>query len=271
VSEARFVEGRKWGLDVSAALDEDEVLACETRIINCWPAFSTVLVDDWVVRLADGYSGRANSATAVRFGARLGRDALEAIEALYAHHNRPTIFRISLLADAGVESLLVEGGYRQTVMSIGMLGPIKAGFAQDPMVRVERDVPAAFVEGVARHQVAGKRDGAVFGRIVSLIALERGCFTVELEGRDVGWGLGVIDRGYFEISSVILAPEARGIGLGRKLMHAMLAWGRSKGASKVFLQVEANNSVARRLYASLGMTELYEYRQYEKGLQPIRD
>jgi len=254
---------------MNAPPNENDVLACETRIINCWPAFSTILIGDWVVRMADGYSGRANSATAVRADADLSGEALDAIEALYSRHERPAIFRVSPLAASRVEGLLLQRGYRQTVTSIGMIGDVSPGHLASPSVRVEAHVPANFVEGVARHQVPGKRDAAVFARIVSLIVLERGCFTISLDGHDVGFGLGVIDRGYLEISSVVLAPEARGQGLGRALMQAMLAWGLARGASKVFLQVEVSNAVARQLYRSLGMTELYEYRQYEKWPEPV--
>ena len=35
-----------------------EVAACEERIVNCWPAPSTLLIEGFAVRFANGYSGR---------------------------------------------------------------------------------------------------------------------------------------------------------------------------------------------------------------------
>jgi N-acetylglutamate synthase len=38
-----------------------------------------------------------------------------------------------------------------------------------------------------------------------------------------------------------------------------LGWGKSVGADQAYLQVRAENSVARELYASLGFVERYGY------------
>ncbi|RYE31750.1 MAG: GNAT family N-acetyltransferase, partial [Hyphomicrobiales bacterium] len=58
------------------------VLGCERRIINAWPALSTLIVGDWVLRFANGYSGRANSATPLSYGAALDAAMLDLIEEL---------------------------------------------------------------------------------------------------------------------------------------------------------------------------------------------
>ncbi len=49
----------------------DLVAACERRIVNAWPAPTTLIIGDWVVRMANGYSGRANSASPLSAGADL--------------------------------------------------------------------------------------------------------------------------------------------------------------------------------------------------------
>ena len=59
------------------------VLGCERRIINAWPALSTLIVGDWVLRFANGYSGRGNSATPLSYGAELDATMLDLIEELY--------------------------------------------------------------------------------------------------------------------------------------------------------------------------------------------
>jgi N-acetylglutamate synthase len=40
----------------------DIARAAEERLINCWPAVTTLHMEGWAVRFANGYSGRANIA-----------------------------------------------------------------------------------------------------------------------------------------------------------------------------------------------------------------
>jgi ribosomal protein S18 acetylase RimI-like enzyme len=82
------------------------------------------------------------------------------------------------------------------------------------------------------------------------------------DGRPVGVGMGVIQDGLIEVQSIAVDPSARGRGLGRRLVGGLLAWGHSQGATAAILSVEATNTPATRLYASLGFTEIagYHYR-----------
>lgn len=59
-----------------------------------------------------------------------------------------------------------------------------------------------------------------------------------------------------DIQTIALAPAARGRGQGRRLMNALLDAAAERGVREVFLEVRADNPVARSLYASLGFTEI---------------
>lgn len=54
------------------------------------------------------------------------------------------------------------------------------------------------------------------------------------------------------IYSVVVAPEARGSGLGRRLVEALQALAASEGCQRVSLEVRADNAAARALYDRLG-------------------
>ncbi|MEY9875903.1 ribosomal protein S18 acetylase RimI-like enzyme [Streptacidiphilus sp. MAP12-33] len=56
------------------------------------------------------------------------------------------------------------------------------------------------------------------------------------------------------IQGLLVAPEARGLGLGRALLHAALAKARTEGARRVTLRVLGGNTVARSLYEGAGFT-----------------
>ena len=55
------------------------------------------------------------------------------------------------------------------------------------------------------------------------------------------------------------APEWRGRGLATALCAALLELGSARGASTAYLQVEADNPIARRLYARFGFVDAYHY------------
>lgn len=76
------------------------------------------------------------------------------------------------------------------------------------------------------------------------------------DGAVVGYGglLAVGEEG--DIQTIALTPATRGTGQGRRLLNALLDAGAVRGVREVFLEVRADNPVARSLYASIGFEEL---------------
>ena len=56
------------------------------------------------------------------------------------------------------------------------------------------------------------------------------------------------------VARVIVRPDARGLGLGRVLVRALLDRARSRGARLATLNVYAENAAARRLYEEAGFS-----------------
>jgi ribosomal protein S18 acetylase RimI-like enzyme len=54
-------------------------------------------------------------------------------------------------------------------------------------------------------------------------------------------------------------PAQRGLGLGAALCSELLRLAREAGAGVAYLQVDASNEVARRLYRKLGFADAYAY------------
>ncbi|GAB2814527.1 hypothetical protein GCM10027022_00640 [Alpinimonas psychrophila] len=59
-----------------------------------------------------------------------------------------------------------------------------------------------------------------------------------------------------DIQTIAVATEARGLGLGRALMLVLLQRAEERLAERLFLEVRADNDVARALYESLGFEEI---------------
>jgi [ribosomal protein S18]-alanine N-acetyltransferase len=55
-----------------------------------------------------------------------------------------------------------------------------------------------------------------------------------------------------ELEFVLVPPETRRQGIGRMLVHTVLAWARDLGANEVRLEVRESNAPALRLYEACG-------------------
>lgn len=68
-----------------------------------------------------------------------------------------------------------------------------------------------------------------------------------------------IESGYSLLHNVVVSPEFRGIGLGKKICQAAILRSKECGASCIYLQVMQNNPIALDLYRKLGFEKQYTY------------
>ena len=239
--------------------DPTLVLGLESRLINAWPSFDYQTYDGWLLRLAKGYSKRANSASPVVPGAALDGDLIDFMaERFVAANVRPT-FRLTSLEAPGAVAALDARGYRTIEPTHVLTNRIAAECTVDPSVILEPKVSLRWVRETAQSYGGDKADDTVLVEIVSRIRQNAVFATLDLDGRHVAWGLGVVERGYVGLYDIVVAPELRGIGLGRRVLTSLMAWGRDAGAHSAYLQVREDNEVARALYESLGFESAYRY------------
>jgi GNAT superfamily N-acetyltransferase len=72
--------------------------------------------------------------------------------------------------------------------------------------------------------------------------------------------LRAIDSEVCEMKRLYLRPEHRGLGLGRRLVQAIIDEARSVGYRRMRLDTMPKMDSAQRLYASLGFREIAAYR-----------
>lgn len=113
-----------------------------------------------------------------------------------------------------------------------------------------------------------------------LAALHGACFTVPrpwsapefaeilaskgafLRALSQGFVLGRVIAGEAELLTICVADDARGGGLGRRLMAAFFEQSQALGAQEAFLEVAQDNAPARALYAATGWQEAGRRRGY---------
>jgi [ribosomal protein S18]-alanine N-acetyltransferase len=73
----------------------------------------------------------------------------------------------------------------------------------------------------------------------------------------------------WELENIVVAPDVRGWGIGKRLMLEFLARAEQTGSQSVFLEVRESNIPARRLYESLRFNEIGRRKGYYAN--PVED
>lgn len=242
---------KRQGLDLVRALEE--------RCFNAWPALRTVLADGWVLRLSDGHTKRANSASALH-PSSLDVAALAGLveETFGASGLRPLV-RVTPLVDPAVARGLARRGWTEEDPTHAMFAAALPALDGEAGALLEPAASKDWIEGAMRAYGHGDAGAAALRRTLPLIVPPRAFATVFHDGRAAAWGLAVVERGMVGLYDLVVAPDARGAGLGRKLVLVLLSWGARQGAGAAYLQVRGSNTAALSLYRSLGFETAYDY------------
>lgn len=84
-------------------------------------------------------------------------------------------------------------------------------------------------------------------------------FIAERNGAPVGLAIVFLNFSTWRgspgvyVQDIYVAANARGMGLGKKLLRAVARWGKDRGANHLRLSVEPGNVDAREFYVSAGL------------------
>lgn len=183
-------------------------------------------------------------------------------------YGRPLTFRLSPLSGPALTQYFDAEGWDTLSESLVMSAPltdvpVEQTLHQIPMKDVGRFMNAA----MAVHDMdPALRPGLT--EIIASIEPEAGLFVLDDGEEPLATAVCVHDgdlAGLFEIAT---GPRVRGKGHGRRVILSALKWARLRGAKQAWLQVEADNEVARRLYDAIGFKELYRY-HYRRPKSPF--
>ena len=249
-----------------SAISQDDLadlalaLECERRIVNAWPAVSTLVIGDWVIRFANGYSGRANAATPLKMSAELDEATLDLIAKLYRSDGLPPCIRLTPLTGAATRDAVLARGYRLKDASFGLIAPLDALTPEfEAELQIEAGPSAEWIAGVAARQSGNKTNADQLAAIVGKVRLPAAFATLLIAGEPVAYGMSVAERGMAEMGSIVVDPAHRGRGFGRRLVMNLMSWAKLQDCGQAYLQVDQTNAVAIALYGSLGFRQLYAY------------
>lgn len=226
-----------------APVKASAIRAVEYAAALAWPGLEQEWRDGWLLRAADGYTHRGNSAVPLDMAASTA--TVPAIRDWYAERGLTPwlavpdrLVRTRADLEVHIESIVMV---RDLPAEAGPALQIHSSPDEDWLRIYERDVPVGVLTAVT--------DGAVaFGRLDDA-AVGRAAVTAAHDG--TRWA---------GLSGVRVAEHQRRRGHARRLCAGLLAWAAGQGASRAYVQVLADNHGAIALYEGMGFTAQHRER-----------
>ena len=249
--------------------DDDWLVRIEDAGINASAPREQRWVDGWLVRLAPGKAKRARSIQPVAPG-RLGVDEkLARCLPLFAAAGLPPIVRITPFAqpvrlDEHLAALGMERFDDSLVMALSSLDTSAAGGSAsataDKAVAFEACDARAFAAWIGAARGSSAREISTHADRIANAPLPHHAVVVrDRNGAVVCGGQVAVDGALAGLYDIFTLAEARGRGLAERLCRHLLGHARRLGADAGYLQVDAGNDGARRLYRRIGFRDAYPY------------
>lgn len=248
-----------------------EIRALESAAAHGWPGTEYAWMDGWLLRAGHSYTRRANSAVPLgdsRGPARVDPDTLRRLSAWYAAKGLPLQL---VLPDRLATVPPGWNSWGETrVLGIDLdnfvlpQGPSMVRIAPEPDIawleihRYRGDEPSGHTATVPLPEVlCAVHEGQLAFASLGLpepIAIARGALTTASDGRR-----------WVGLTCVAVVAAHRRHGLAALVCGELLRWGRDRGATHAYVQVEAGNVEALELFGELGFLDHHSYRYAVPG------
>ena len=230
-----------------------------------WQAPEQDRLGDWLLRAAEGFTGRANSALPLGDPGLPLPEAVAAAEDWYRRRALPPMIVVPGVLDQGIppgplENLLAERGWFPRP---GPAFVMTAAIADIPVTDTDVHVaPEPDESWLALYRYRGQ-DLPPIARTLLMSAPWQAFASVRRDGRVVACGrisvAGAPGEQWGAITAVQVDPAWQRRGLAAALTSALAAVAAGRGARRVLLQVETDNAPARALYFRCGFRDSHRY------------
>ena len=228
---------------------------------DAWPALRTFVYDGWLLRTSEGVTRRSNSISPIYSSSIELDKKIIFCEDYYCKTGLPVIFKLT--DDVYPEELDAELDKRGYVIdaetSVQIMDIKQKDLEMDNSLQINDSLDDQWLKRFIDYNGydTSKTDG--YGHIIKAISLKKGLFDLIVKDDHIGCGLGVIHGDYLGVFDIVIAPEFRRRGYGKKIVESIMAWGKMNGSKLCYLQVMTDNPQAIDLYSKIGFREVYKY------------
>jgi ribosomal protein S18 acetylase RimI-like enzyme len=214
--------------------------------------------DGWLLRCTGGASRRPNSVNCVRASTIPLGEKIKAAAALYARWRQRAVFRLTPLADEGLDRMLEQRGYtieEPTFVQVAEIKPTTSAV----YAHVFTDANDTWIEAAASIRGLTGEEASIFAMQHRTVAIDSAWALIKVNEKPVAVGVVAIERGWAGLHGIYVAKSVRRQGLARKLSEDLLGFSYARGARRAWLQVAQANATALPLYDGLGFRTAYSY------------
>ncbi len=249
----------------------DAIIELERAAAAHWRGTEQQWLGGWLLRAADGFTARANSALPLGDPGLPLDGALAAVTGWYRARGLPAMIAVALpvRAEAGesrpdLDNQLSERCWPTRpgpafVMTAELPGaPAPVGLAPGSVFRVDDEPDDSWL---AMYHYRGQDRLPQAGRTVLMSASSQAFASIRSGGGREVLAIGRLSfgEGWAGITAVQVHPGRRRAGLGTALTAGLCAEAVRRGARRMFLQVEIANLAARALYERCGFRYSHRY------------
>ncbi len=245
---------------MTKGLSLTDIEAIDLSAERAWPPARVIDIDGWHCRMDRGVTRRANSILA-HGGAEDLKKRLDKVTNFYGAADLRPCFQITPATNpSALEPLLDERGFgcegESLVLRLDAATPGRASGAYDDVGLMAGPSD----EWLREFLVGWPADKSqIRCNILKRIRVPHVYAFIGPVTAPSSKAMAVCDGKRGWINSMYTDQNERRKGLGRRVLMSLLHWLSGQGATQIYLQVEADNTPARRLYESCGFRVLYPY------------
>ncbi|WP_334130291.1 GNAT family N-acetyltransferase [Sneathiella sp.] len=239
-----------------------QIAEIEAHSLAAIPALRTEVYDGWHLRFARNHTRRANSVNVVTPGVLPLPDKVAYCEKAYAAEKQSCHFRLTPLANEGLDAFLAERGY-------GFFGAtdVRVKHLSEPLTPdsgkdlVSYDPKSEFwLRGVAALTGQDKAKQQIFREMLDLIKMPIHAVGILRGKQIVACGMGVQSDKYLGLFEFATHRKFRRRGFAGRIARHIEAKAQAGGVAIAYLQVVASNEVGQDFWREMGFNEaLYRY------------